>query len=749
MALKPEPMQRALIVASKAYQPSVIEALHALRSAHFIDFAEQRDGEFSEFKIGKPLPQGEAASARLVRIRALLRHLGQEGAHTEKALGVRELEARLDGDLDAVEAEVSRATEAREGVRNSLHEGRELEAKLAPLASLPLRLEDFHGYDTLEVFVGRADPAFREQLPGAAPDHMLVTGDATLFALFVPKARAAEVTDLLYRHGFAEVEVPEGTGAPAETIRSIQNDRATLEARLQKADADIERLAGQHRDFLLAAEEHLSIQVEKAEAPLAFATSENAFVVDAWIPMSSVAAVESGVKKATRDNVYFARLETSDDVGHHGHAHAHAHDDAHGGAAASAKASRDVGHGGVDAAYAAHPHAEAPVMVPPTKYENGRYAKRYEWFTNLFSTPRYNEIDPTAIFAVVFPLFFGFMVGDLGLGLIMVLIGFLLASKLKRVDGMPQLGTAIMVAGVIAAVLGGFVFKDAFGIPLGVTEHMQETYLDPAGIAASAATCKDVYKLAHEPTWGCMLGMGPVHSEPLLAKVTDVPSMLLLSIIAGLVHLFVGLLFGIRNEWGHGGKHLAAKFGYLILLLAFFPAAAALLRGDMFAGYTGEDPHTALAPSFPITANQAFAITGIGVLIGAVILGWAEGVGGILEIPSMFGAIMSYLRLGAVAIAKGAMAIAFNSFTLVPALLAGGGVAFVLGLIGFLIAQLVLLALGLLSGGIQALRLNFVEFFTKFYKGGGTAYAPFGRERRFTAPTANAPSAAAVLINQP
>lgn len=740
MALRPEPMQRALIVASKGYQPSVIEALHNLRAAHFIDFNEQKEGEFSEFKMGRPLPQGEGASARLVRVRALLRHLGLEGSHTDATVGVRDLEARLDASLDAVEGDVTRAVESREHVRSSLHEGRELEAKLTPLASLPLKLEDLAGYDTLEVFVGRADVEFREGLPRASADHLLVPGEGTLFALFVPKARAAEVTDLLYRHGYAEVEVPEGKGSPAEKIREIQGERATLEQRLQKADAELARLAAEHKDFLLAAEEHLGIQVEKAEAPLAFATSENAFVVDTWIPMSSVAAVESAVKKATKDNVYFARLETSDDVGH---AHAHdAHD------------------GGLDEGYGGHPPAPAPapVMLPPTKYENGGYAKRYEWFTNLFSTPRYNEIDPTAIFAVVFPVFFGFMVGDLGLGLIMVAIGALLAAKLKRVDGMVQLGTAIMVAGIIAAALGGFVFKDAFGIPLGVNEELEHHAAE--GLAAGTAlTCHDIYSHAKEATWSCMFrgAHAEVHheawSDPILYKVTDVPSMLLLSIVAGLVHLLVGLMFGIRNEWSHGGKHLAAKFGYLILLLAFFPAAAALLRSDMFAGYVGEHPHTAIAPHLPFTANQAFMVTGVGVLVGAIILGWAEGVGGILEIPSMFGAIMSYLRLGAVAIAKGAMAIAFNSFTLVPALLAGGGIAVVLGLIGFVIAQLVLLVLGLLSGGIQALRLNFVEFFTKFYKGGGTAYAPFGRERRYTAPAGGSvPQGAAVstvLINQP
>jgi V/A-type H+-transporting ATPase subunit I len=239
--------------------------------------------------------------------------------------------------------------------------------------------------------------------------------------------------------------------------------------------------------------------------------------------------------------------------------------------------------------------------------------------------------------------------------------------------------------------------------------------------------------------------------EPIVSKVTDLNTMLLLSVIAALIHLTIGLLFGLRNEWGHGGKHVAAKFGYLILLLTFFPAVVALLRADMFSGYVGEAPHAALSVHLPFTTTQAYMVAGGGFVLGAIILGWAEGFGGVLEIPSMFSAIMSYLRLGAVAIAKGAMALAFNNLTLVAAL-TGGGIIVVVGLIGFLVAQVALLVLGLLSGGIQALRLNFVEFFTKFYKGGGTPYKPFGRERVHTkAPSApaGAMSATALTFNQP
>lgn len=717
MVLKPEPMQRALIVASKAHQSAVIEALHSIRAAHFIEFQEQKEGEFAEFHIGKPLAHGEAASGQLVRVRALLRHLGLEGSFTEKTFPLRELETTLGTKLDGSEADVSRAVQNRESIRSALHEGKELEAKLAPLADLPLKLEDYTGYDALQVFAGRADAEWSTGVSKLAPDHILVTGHGELFALFVPKARAAEVSDLLYRHGFVEVEVPEGKGAPGERIREIQAERATLEGRLVKAESDLVRLAADHKDFLLAADEHLTILVEKAEAPLAFASSANAFIVDAWIPIASTDAVEAVVTTATGGNVHFARLETSEEV-HEDHDHTAAHGDAH---------------GGIDAGAAAHPAAPAPApkSLPPTKFNNGKGTQSFEWFVGLFSTPRYNEIDPTLAFAIFFPLFFGFMIGDLGLGLLMVGLGFLV-MKLKRVEGMPSLGRAILIAGIVAALLGGLVFKDALGIPLGFTHHM-ETELSAHGLALGCNA--EVYTALHETNWGCLLGGNVWHVEPMISKVTDLNSMLLLSVLAAGVHLLVGLLFGLRNEMGHGAKHVAAKVGYLILLASFYPAVTALLRADMFIGGPEAATHAAVSFHIPLTVTQAYMGAGIGFVLGAVILGWAEGFGGVLEIPSMFSAIMSYLRLGAVAIAKGAMAVAFNALTLVVALEGldhGNWLMFGLGLFGFLVAQMVLFVLGMLSGGIQALRLNFVEFFTKFYKGGGTPYKPFGRERVHT-----------------
>src|SRR5690348_7516825 len=106
--LKPEAMDRLLIVAAKPQQARVIEALHALQATHFVDFAESKSPEMAEFKLGTPLPEAGPASERLVRVRALLRQLDLEGKLPDRVLPARDVEAGLTTRLDAVESAILR-----------------------------------------------------------------------------------------------------------------------------------------------------------------------------------------------------------------------------------------------------------------------------------------------------------------------------------------------------------------------------------------------------------------------------------------------------------------------------------------------------------------------------------------------------------------------------------------------------------------------------------------------------------------
>jgi len=96
--------------------------------------------------------------------------------------------------------------------------------------------------------------------------------------------------------------------------------------------------------------------------------------------------------------------------------------------------------------------------------------------------------------------------------------------------------------------------------------------------------------------------------------------------------------------------------------------------------------------------------------------------------------MISYTRLAAIAVAKAGILEAFTEIFLLDMALAQGAgpLAIVAGVALFAFALVFMFALGLLSSGIQSIRLNYVEFFMKFFEGGGRRFDPFGRERRYT-----------------
>jgi len=104
----------------------------------------------------------------------------------------------------------------------------------------------------------------------------------------------------------------------------------------------------------------------------------------------------------------------------------------------------------------------------------------------------------------------------------------------------------------------------------------------------------------------------------------------------------------------------------------------------------------------------------------------------LMEILSLLSNVISYTRIAAIGVAKGAMALAFN-YIVVTYLFAGGNIFLIIaGAFVLVLLQLLVFALGSLSAGIQALRLNYVEFFLKFYTGGGVSFEPLGYKRKYS-----------------
>jgi len=185
-------------------------------------------------------------------------------------------------------------------------------------------------------------------------------------------------------------------------------------------------------------------------------------------------------------------------------------------------------------------------------------------------------------------------------------------------------------------------------------------------------------------------------------------TLLLVALGVGVVHISIALITGFIEEARHHGgwKAFCSKASWLILMLG--------------AGLIGA------AEVFRIETTIIGAIL-MGVAVVLILIG--EGARGLVELPAIFSNIASYARLMAVGVASAGLAIVVNE--LASGLFSSGNpVSMVFGVIVLIIGHIVNLALGILGSFIHGLRLNYVEFFGKFYEGGGKPYRPFGAEEK-------------------
>ena len=107
---------------------------------------------------------------------------------------------------------------------------------------------------------------------------------AKTVVLFVAKNDADKVHELLQDLGFKELRVPERGGVPSELLRVIEQKEAEATKKIESLKAEVESMKVKYADFILASDEVLSIESQKAELPLRIATSANAFIIEGWTP---------------------------------------------------------------------------------------------------------------------------------------------------------------------------------------------------------------------------------------------------------------------------------------------------------------------------------------------------------------------------------------------------------------------------------------------------------------------------------
>ncbi len=620
--LKSERMSKLIITAPKSYIDKTIQELHELDAVHIVNHSASEQTT-ENLDIGTPLDSASKISETLIAVRALISNLGiKNGVKLKngfKAIGLKNF-AQLAKAVKALQEEAKSKIERISQIESEAKSAESKKNFMLSLSKLELPLEAYSGYSSITVFAGHVTDSgiLEKELSSEIDDfqlHSAKEGNRHVIALFVANYSKEKAAEVLSRNGFSEIDtsLAQGlNGSPSEALSAISARHERLSKSSSDAKKQIRRLSEKWRDFLLLSEKLLSIELEKAEAPLRFAASESIFVVTGWVPSKSAGRVSDKLQKTTNGNI---QIETS-------------------------KPS---------------PEDEVPVML-----SNIKQAKPFEFFMNLYALPKYNEIDPTIFLSLTFPLFFGMILGDVGYGAVTALLLLYLSRKMPKAAPIAK----VMMPAALSSIFFGFIFGEIFGF--------EELF---------------GYQLPH-----------------LISRLHQIKQMLMISIILGAIHVNTGILLGFINERNNHGlkKAILAKGSWWVM------QSGAVLAALSWTG----------AIHLPIYLAGLIITAGIAMLI----LGEPME---IVEIPAIISNILSYSRLMAVGLASVGLAVVVNGF--IEEFMSAGGMMIMAAILIGVTGHLLNIALGLLGGFLHSIRLHYVEFFTKFFKGGAIPFSAFGK----------------------
>lgn len=336
----------------------------------------------------------------------------------------------------------------------------------------------------------------------------------------------------------------------------------------------------------------------------------------------------------------------------------------------------------------------------PVKLKNNKFAAPVEGVLESYSMPGKHEIDPSGIMAVFYYFLFGMMLSDAGYGLVMVLGCGIILHKFKNMEeGLRKTLTMFLYCG-ISTIFWGILFGSFFG--------------DAITVIAKTFFNTDI---VIPPLW-----FTPV-DEPM--------RLLLFSFLVGIIHLFAGL--GAQfYQLAKQGKWLDAIYDVVFWYLLVGGAIIYLLSMQMFADMV------ALSFTLPASVGTAGIIAaGIGA-VGIVLTSgrssksigkrFLKGLYGLYGVSSYLSDILSYSRLLALGLATGVIASVFNQMGAMPGNNPLGVIIFIFA---FVVGHTLNIGINVLGAYVHTNRLQFVEFFGKFFEGGGRKFAPFTTKTKY------------------
>jgi V/A-type H+-transporting ATPase subunit I len=406
------------------------------------------------------------------------------------------------------------------------------------------------------------------------------------------------------------------------TVEAMRNRLDQIPAEMGEAEAERRSLLRPEAAWLAAAHTTILAELELLAATDELGATERTFLAEGWVPRTRVDELRAELGRRFGSEVLVADSRTS-------------------------------------------PYdPQAPVLM-----RNRRLARPFESLVRFLELPRAGSVDPTLLMAILLPLMFGAMVGDVGYGTLLLVLAILAGRKLAaRAAGTPE------IAGLVRVLLLGAAWSIVFGLLYG------EVFGD-----LGTRFLGDWALWKERPSAAAL--------QPLL----------LFAVAIGAAHVLLGLGLG---AWQ------AMRFREYRVMLEKLGAIAALAGLSALAGrMLGGLPAGAVTPAVVLTAAGLLLVMSLHGALGVTT--------GALDVLGRIGNILSYLRIAAVGLASAHLANVANELGSVGPIW-----------IGILVATFfhaLNLALAAFSPMIQSLRLQYVEFFGAFFVGGGRPFTPFGQ----------------------
>ena len=304
---------------------------------------------------------------------------------------------------------------------------------------------------------------------------------------------------------------------------------------------------------------------------------------------------------------------------------------------------------------------------PPTCNKNNKFVEPFQSVTNMYEVPNYKEVDPNPMMSIWFWFIFGMMMGDVGYGVVM-LIGGILFLKLKKPKGMLKQIGKIITYSSIPTILFGVLYGSYFGFG-----------------------------------WFEPVFVNPV-KEPL--------TVLIFSFGVGLLHIISGLVvkmyasFKAKDYW----QAILDDFPWIVLLLGLGVFAVGLkIEGLSKIGLIMIAASAGIITIFGGRRKQGFIrkITG--------------GFTSLYGLVNHMSDVLSYSRLLALGLSTAIIAEVMNRLA---GMVQGSIIGIIMSVFIYIIGHIFNIGMGLLSAYVHDSRLQYIEFFGKFYEGGGYEFRP-------------------------